>query len=163
VKGKDDVVAQAARFHSTGVSALFGVSVGQDEKHSDQYAVHLRQGGLGLPERGYYVDDTPDAKRVRAAYREHVAKMLGLAGAGPDWRTYRRWQLLRSTAPYLSAAIEQEHFRFTSTVLRGVATMQPRWKRVIGTIDRQMGEALGRLYVERYFPPDAKRRMDDLV
>ena len=74
-----------------------------------------------------------------------------------------RWHLIHSTAPYLSDAFENENFHFYSEVLRGVKQMQPRWKRAIGTIDRQMGEALGQLYVEKYFTPDAKKRMDELV
>ncbi|HEV2970745.1 MAG TPA: M13 family metallopeptidase, partial [Pirellulales bacterium] len=56
-----------------------------------------------------------------------------------------------------------ESFRFYDETLRGVKQMQPRWKRAIGAIDSRIGEALGQLYVEKYFPPDAKRRMDELV
>ncbi len=80
-----------------------------------------------------------------------------------DWQTYLRWHLIHSAAPYLSHAFEQENFRFYSGVLRGVKEMQPRWKRAVTAIDQQMGEALGRLYVEKYFTPVAKERMDELV
>ena len=80
-----------------------------------------------------------------------------------EWRTYLRWHLVHSLAPYLSRAFEEENFRFYSGVLRGMKEMQPRWKRAVTTIDQQMGEALGRLYVEKHFTPAAKERMDELV
>ena len=80
-----------------------------------------------------------------------------------QWKTYLRWHLIHSTAPYLSEPFETENFNFYSGVLRGVKEQQPRWKRAITTIDHQMGEALGQLYVEKYFPPSAKKRMDELV
>jgi predicted metalloendopeptidase len=80
-----------------------------------------------------------------------------------DWRTYLRWHLIHTMAPYLSDRFEQENFRFYSEVMRDVKQQQPRWKRAIGALDRRMGEALGRLYVEKHFPPAAKQRMDELV
>jgi putative endopeptidase len=80
-----------------------------------------------------------------------------------DWRAYLGWHLIHSTAPYLSNAFEQENFNFYSKTLRGVKEMQPRWKRAVNTVDRQMGEALGKMYVAKYFKPEAKKRMDELV
>ena len=229
---------------------MFHFSVDQDEKQSTRYAIQFGQGGLGLPERDYYLGDSDDSKRIRTAYQEHVAKMLELLGDSPkdaaagaetvlkietklaeasrkpvdlrdreaqynkmnlkelaelvpsvkwnaywravdvqnpedcivgqpefmkrvnellssvpldQWKTYLRWHLIHSTAPYLSEPLEKENFHFFSEVLRGVKEMQPRWKRATNTIDRQMGEALGQLYVEQYFPPAAKKRMDELV
>ncbi|MGA2502442.1 MAG: M13 family metallopeptidase, partial [Tepidisphaeraceae bacterium] len=93
---------------------------------------------------------------------QRVNEMLASVPAG-DWRAYLRWHLIHATAYSLSDAFVREDFRFYSEVLRGVKQMQPRWKRVIGMLDRQMGEALGRLYVERHFTPAAKQRMDELV
>src|SRR2546421_3840315 len=84
VKTPQELTALVAHFHAAGLPALFALSVVPDEKKSDRYAVHRRQGGLGLPERNYYFDDTDDAKRIRAQYREHVAKMLALLGNAPD-------------------------------------------------------------------------------
>ena len=63
----------------------------------------------------------------------------------------------------MSSAFENENFRFYSQELRGVKEMQPRWKRVVTTIDGEIGEALGKLYVKQHFPPAAKKRMDELV
>jgi putative endopeptidase len=80
-----------------------------------------------------------------------------------DWRTYLRWQLVHALAPYLSREFVDEDFRFTSQELRGIKVIQPRWKRVVAAMDHEMGEALGKLYVEKRFPPKAKRRMDEMV
>jgi predicted metalloendopeptidase len=79
------------------------------------------------------------------------------------WRAYFRWQLLRAYAPYLSDAFVDERFGFFGTVLSGVPENRPRWKRGITLVDHAIGEGLGRLYVEQYFPPESKARMDALV
>jgi putative endopeptidase len=250
IKGHEELIAELARLHLTGTSALFGFAVEQDEKQSTRYAAYLLQGGLGLPERDYYLGKTKDSQRIRELYQRHVATMLELSGSSAkgaaleagavlrietklaeasrtpvqlrdreaqynkqtlrklaqltphfnwdvylkaidagsvadvvvgqpeffqrvdqlvetvpleDWRTYLRWHLVHSLAPYLNRPFEEENFRFYSGVLRGVKQMQPRWKRAVTTIDLLMGEALGRLYVEKHFTPAAKERMDELV
>src|SRR5712691_11183437 len=80
-----------------------------------------------------------------------------------DWKVYLRYHVLRSAAPFLAAPFEAEHFRFYSTVLRGTPEMEPRWQRAARVIDGAIGEALGQLYVERYYPPEAKARMDEMI
>jgi predicted metalloendopeptidase len=80
-----------------------------------------------------------------------------------DWRAYLRWHLLRATAPYLSPPIEQEAFAFTGTTLQGIPALPPRWKRVLAETDAALGEALGRLYVERAFSPEAKRKAGEIA
>jgi putative endopeptidase len=80
-----------------------------------------------------------------------------------DWRTYLRWQLVNGAAPYLSSPIEAEDFAFNQTTLQGSTTMRPRWERVEMVIDAEIGEALGRLYVERTFTPYAKEKARELV
>src|SRR6266699_3346775 len=80
-----------------------------------------------------------------------------------DWKVYLRYHALRAAAPYLAAPLEAEHFRFYSTVLRGTPEMEPRWQRAARVIDGAIGEALGQLYVERYYPPEAKARMDEMI
>jgi predicted metalloendopeptidase len=79
------------------------------------------------------------------------------------WKTYFKWHALSAAAPYLSAAFVEERFAFTGTVLRGIPQNRPRWKRGLALLDGTMGEALGRLYVARYFPPRNKARMEALV
>jgi len=80
-----------------------------------------------------------------------------------DWKVYLRWHLLHSSAPYLHRAVEQENFAFYGQVLSGQKEEEPRWKRAAHVIDGNIGEALGQLYVEKYFPADAKARMNELV
>src|SRR5437588_5234553 len=80
IESREGLIELAAHLRTLGIAAPFSFHVAQDEKHSDQYAVHLRQGGLGLPERGYYLGISEDQKRIREQYREHVAKMLALLG-----------------------------------------------------------------------------------
>ena len=80
-----------------------------------------------------------------------------------DWRIYLRYHVLRAAAPYLAAPFEAEQFRFYGTVLRGTPAMEPRWQRSARVIDGAIGEALGQLYVERYYPPEAKARMDEMI
>jgi predicted metalloendopeptidase len=79
------------------------------------------------------------------------------------WKSYFKWHQLAYAAPYLSKAFVDERFAFTGTALRGIPQNQPRWKRGIAVLDSSIGEAIGRLYVARYFPPRNKARMEELV
>ncbi len=79
------------------------------------------------------------------------------------WREYFKWHALASAAPYLSKAFVEERFAFTGTTLRGIPQNLPRWKRGVALLDSAMGEALGKRYVAEYFPPESKRRMQELV
>jgi putative endopeptidase len=250
VNSPQELIAAAAQLQLSGAPVLFRMGVRQDEKQSNVYAVYVYQGGLGLPERDYYVGTGDDSKKIRDQYREHVAKMLELVGDTPqaaatgadtvlkietklaeasrspvqlrdrekqynkmslaklatltpqldwgiyfksaavaepaevivgqpefltrlnellgsvsaaDWQTYLKWHTVHARAAFLSSKFENEDFRFYSSVLRGVKQMQPRWKRAVEAIDQLMGEPLGKLYVEKYFKPAAKERMDELV
>lgn len=80
-----------------------------------------------------------------------------------EWKVYLRWHLLHNSAPYLFAAVEEEDFNFFGKTLSGQQVQEPRWKRATKVIDRSIGEALGQLYVEKYFPPEASERMNELV
>ncbi len=79
-----------------------------------------------------------------------------------DWKSYVEWNVIRSSAPYLSNAFVEESFNFNK-VLTGQKEQTPRWQRISGLIDGQMGDLLGELYVEKYFKPEAKARMLELV
>jgi putative endopeptidase len=81
----------------------------------------------------------------------------------PVWKAYFKWRLLSAAAPYLSRSFVDERFAFTGGVLRGVPENQDRWKRGITLLDVSLGEALGKLYVAKYFPPQNKARMQALV
>ncbi len=230
------------------ISAMFDASISADDKNSAVYALYFSQGGLGLPDRDYYLAE--GFAKQRTAYAAHVAKMLALAGAADeaaqaaaakifaletalakasksradlrdpvanyhkftaaeaeakypglslatfftaagipalpelvvrqpeffaaldtlarerpleDWKVYLRWHVLRSAAPRLPAVFEEESFAFYGRTLRGQPVQEPRWQRAARTIDAVIGEALGQLYVEKYFPPDARARMNDLI
>lgn len=80
-----------------------------------------------------------------------------------EWRTYLRWHLLRAAAGYLSSRFEREAFAFNGTTLEGTQALPPRWKRVLAETDAALGEALGKLYVERAFSPQAKQKALEMV
>jgi putative endopeptidase len=248
LSNSQDVLRLLADFHAHGIESCFGRSASPDAKNSSVYTFYLSQGGLGLPDRDYYLSD--HFAKQREAYLEHIAKMFHLlgeeqaaakthaatvldmetalakasksrvdlrdpianyhktavtdiirnhpeapisvyldaAGIGnvkevivrqpeffqelyalardrslDDWKVYLRWHLLRSTAPFLHAAAEEESFNFYGKVLRDQQVQEPRWQRSARVIDAEIGEALGQLFVEKYFPPEARARMTSLV
>jgi putative endopeptidase len=245
MKNGADLEAQAARLQKEGVGVLFGFRANQDAKDSTQVVGAAWQGGLGLPEREYYLKQDDKSKQLRDAYVKHVAKMFELSGdsaptaaaeantvlgietslaaasmkntdlrdpqktyhhmnmaelraltpdfnwesyfkllghpelqeinvgqpdffkaldsqltASPlaDWKTYYRWHLLNAAAPALPEKFVSEEFEFRGKILTGAKEIQPRWKRCTQATDRALGEALGQLYVQKYFPPEAKAR-----
>ena len=233
----------------TGVQAFFGTGVEADMMNSDLNVMYWGQGGLGLGDRDYYLEDSDNARRVREAYIEYLTTIARLAGldqenaarlaansmrietalataamsreemrdpaAGYNPRTvaglaaeyphidlarYFRGQgldgveniiigqprsyaavdsilasedltalrdylaagYLDSAAPYLSDDFVDAGFRM-SQVLSGVEQQQPRWKRALAVPNGMLGEALGELYVEKYFPASSKEKMLTLV
>ena len=80
-----------------------------------------------------------------------------------DWKTYLTWQVLNSAASSLSAPFVQEDFAFYQQYLEGAKEMKPRWKRCVEATDGDLGEALGKKYVEKTFSPEAKARMQEMV
>jgi putative endopeptidase len=80
-----------------------------------------------------------------------------------NWKTYLRWHLVNSAAPWLSQPFVDEDFNFKGRVLQGTKELLPRWKRCVSATDRQLGEALGQIYVQKYFPPKAKARALEMV
>ncbi|HEU0181353.1 MAG TPA: M13-type metalloendopeptidase, partial [Agromyces mariniharenae] len=79
------------------------------------------------------------------------------------WKDWLAWQVIRSTAAYLSNDFVEANFDFYGRTLTGTPQMRERWKRGVSLVEGAMGEAVGRIYVERHFPPAAKDAMDDLV
>jgi putative endopeptidase len=232
-----------------GVAAPVGVGVLPDLKDNTHYSAYLGQGGLGLPDRDYYTDQTnPKFADARAKYKVHVAAMLRLAGiadpegkaqrifdletkiaeahwtriqqrqidklynpmtqaelatnipgfdwtaylqaagvAGQDrlivanpsalqgagkliqsepldtWKDYLTYHLISGAAGVLPKAFVDENFAFNGKVLAGTPQLPERWKRGSGLVGGAMGEAIGQLYVARYFPPEAKAKADELV
>ena len=249
IKDMNSLPVLVAHMNAIGAGAPYGLFVNLDARNSTQYAVSLFQGGLGLPDRDYYLKDDAKLKQARVGYLAHIEKMLSMAGeskaaehaaailnletalaklqwtrvedrdpiktynktaitelpalmpgydwqryvrsAGidgkvdsviirqpsyftglgkvmtntplPVWKAYFKWRVLSAAAPYLSKAFVDERFEFTGGILRGVPENQPRWKRGIALLDGSIGEALGKLYVAKYFPPQHKARMQALV
>lgn len=90
---------------------------------------------------------------------ESMLDQADLAG----WRAWARWQVVSSYAPFLSAAFVEENFDFNGRTLSGTKALRARWKRSVSFVEGVMGEAIGKFYIARHFPPAAKERMDDLV
>ncbi len=250
LKTPADVMLEIGHLHSMGIAAGFLFFSGADAKNSDMDIAQLRQGGLGLPNRDYYINDDEKSKTLRGQYVRHVSTMLQLLGDTPeagdsgaqivlrletvfaanslspevlrnpyaryhkipvadlgkepagidwpayfneagapafdevnfqqpdffkafsaqlasapvsDWQVYLRWHLIHGVAPFLSEAFDQENFRFYGEILSGTTKQLPRWKRVVNETDSDLGEALGQLYVAKYFPPEAKVQVLALV
>ena len=80
-----------------------------------------------------------------------------------DWRRWLRWRVISGRASMLTDDLVEENFAFYGRTLSGTEQLRDRWKRGVALVEGLMGDAVGRLYVERHFPPDAKARMDELV
>jgi endothelin-converting enzyme/putative endopeptidase len=80
-----------------------------------------------------------------------------------DWKAYLRWHLVRSQAQYLASPFLKENFNFYGKILQGRTEMPPRWKKCVNGVDGDLGEALGQVYADKYFPPDAKQRASKMV
>lgn len=80
-----------------------------------------------------------------------------------DWKAWLRYRVVRAAAPYLTDDLVDESFSFYGTTLTGVPANRERWKRGVSLVEGSMGEAVGKVYVERHFPPAAKAAMDELV
>ena len=249
MKTPGDVGRMITKFHALGIPVPFGVTGGSDNHNPNDVIAFVYASGLGLPDRDYYVKTEKRFVEAREKYREHVAKMLELAGWTParakaaastvfafekqlaeasldnvalrdpnatdhkttwpslqkmtpafdwtgyakasgfpagdvnvnepkfmaevqrllktapvaDWKTYMTWQLVDTIAGSLSDPFVDEDFAFKGAYLKGEKEMKPRWKLCAESTDRLLGEALGRKYVEKYFPPAAKARMQELV
>lgn len=109
----------------------------------------------------------PDAKLTELVVEQPsfaVGASEAIAEAPAEaWRAWARWKIVTALAPYLSSAFVAENFAFYARRLAGTEELRPRWKRGISFVESVMGEAVGKLYVERHFKPAAKARMDELV
>jgi endothelin-converting enzyme/putative endopeptidase len=114
---------------------------------------------------GYFAEAKLPKDALNVSEPEFMKALDRLLGQGTlaDWKTYLRWHLVRSAAPWLSKPFVDESFGFYEKYLGGAAEMKPRWKRCAESTDELLGEALGKKYVEKHFPPEAKARMQELV
>lgn len=121
---------------------------------------------LGLPwSRVLTAAGVPAVDEVVVAQPSYFAEIAALITASrlDDWKQWCRWSLVSALSPYLPDALVQTRFDFYGTVLQGIPQLKERWKRGVDLVERTLGEAVGKLYVERHFPPAAKQRMDVLV
>lgn len=106
-----------------------------------------------------------DPNEINVNQPEFIREVSRLMNEVPveDWKVYLKWNLINGTAPYLSNDFVMESFDFYGKTMTGAEKIRPRWKRVIGVTSESLSEALGQLYVAKYFPPEAKERMLKLV
>lgn len=227
---------------------LLGLWVAQDFDEPSRYSPFLLQGGLGMPDRDYYLDPAPRMAEIRSAYRLYIAALLKLAGVadadaraarifdlelriarvhstrlesedvikgnnhwsradfdrrarGLDWgaffaaaglagqssfvvwhpqaitgiaalvakeplATWKDYLIFHAVSEYaavLPRAYVDADFAFYGKVLSGTPRLRDRWKRAVSATDRALGEAVGKLYVARYFPPAEKARAEQMV
>ena len=107
----------------------------------------------------------PELDQVIVAQPSFLADLAGLLTPArlEDWKAWCRWSLVSALSRYLPEPLVQARFDFYGTVLQGIPQLRERWKRGVDLVERTLGEAVGKLYVERHFPPAAKDRMDALV
>lgn len=250
IQNKKEIYPVVAEMHRRGIYPFFAIYVTADDMNSSMNILHTYQGGLGMGERDYYLEQDDNVKMIRAKYRQHVVNMFRLAGFDEaaskkaeeavmtietrlakaartqvelrdpvanynkksvadlkkeydpfDWDTfftsagfkglqelsvgqpesikeanaiinsvpltdliaYLQWNVISEAASYLSDAFVNENFDFHGKTMSGKEALQPRWKRAVGVVNGSLGEAVGQMYVEKYFPAAAKERMIALV
>ncbi len=141
------------------------------------FPVEVMLKSLGLEDQASFVvrQVTPEEAEITelGLSAEQVAKISGGGIAGlfsimneadlEDWKAYLNAHFLSDHASVLPAAIDQASFDFYSKQLRGQAQQRPRWKRAVRAVEGALGEAVGKVYAARYFPPENKAAMDVLV
>jgi predicted metalloendopeptidase len=249
LKTKQDIAQFFGQYQAIGITTPFAFYISVDAKDSNNYATHIWQGGLGLPDKDYYFNEEERFVKLRQGYLAHIEKMFDLAsfpkgsdsaktimsmetklakhhwtrvqsrdsekrynkfavtdlsnsvtnhfdwvtyldalgvsqqkdlivnqpdyvsGFGnlfaetsvSDWQTYLRFHMLSAFAPYLTAELDQENFNFFSKQLNGRKEQRPQWKRGVATVNANLGEVIGKVYVAKHFVPQAKLRMSELV
>lgn len=136
-----------ARYHKMDLAGLKTLSPGFD--------------WAGLFQEFHIPESTP----VNVPEPETLKKLNAQLTAVPlsDWKTWARWRTVSAAADMLPKAFADEDFHFSRTVLSGVKEQQPRWQTCTNAVDRNLGEALGEVFVKKHFPPAAKKRMLELV
>jgi putative endopeptidase len=107
----------------------------------------------------------PDQKEINVGMPEFFKEIGKMISEVPvdDWKAYLEWNVINSSASYLSSAFVDQNFNFYGKVMQGQEKIRDRWKRVQGVVSGSLSEAIGQLYVAEYFPPQAKERMVKLV
>jgi putative endopeptidase len=171
--GLDDAAARAERVVSleTAIAAHHWDKVRNRDAQAtynlatwDEWAGRAAGVDLALWRDGYGIPGSALAEVVLRQPDVTDGLAAELTGrALDDWRDWLRFAIIRSMAPYLSSAFVEENFAFYGRTLTGAPELRARWKRGVALVERAMGEAVGQAYVDRYFRPEAKAAMDDLV
>ncbi|MGH3563609.1 MAG: M13 family metallopeptidase, partial [Mycobacterium sp.] len=109
---------------------------------------------------------SPDAVNELVVRQPDYLSAFAALWAGEDfedWKRWARWRLIHARAPWLTDALVAEDFAFYGRRLTGAEQIRERWKRGVALVESLLGDAVGKLYVAQYFPPDAKARIDALV
>ena len=126
----------------------------------------LQENSAGFDWMNYFTEvglgDPGELNVAQPKFFSEVGKVMKSVSVA-DWKIYLRWNLVNETAAYLSSDFVDQNFEFYGKVLSGQPEMQPRWKRTLETVSGNLGEVVGQVYVERFFPPEAKERMFELV
>ena len=250
IENISDLQSYLIEMEPLGGGGFFGFGVGSDPKDSNRNVGYLGAGGLGLPDRDYYLKDDEDSKNKRDLYIKHITRMLQYLGddevsannqakqilafetrlAEPkmdkverrdarkrynptsindlqkmvptinwknyfegigvkqidtviigelkymrelqkilkennvsDWKTLLRWDVFNGSAGMLSSEIEKANWDFYSKDLSGAKAQRPRDERALQTLNWTIGEALGKLYVDQKFPPEAKVKAQKMI
>jgi putative endopeptidase len=131
------------------------VQLAELEKLAPAFDWRTYLAGVGIP--GAKVLNASQPGFLRAVSAELKRRPLA------DWKRYLRWHLVNSQARYLSRPFVDEDFAFNQRVVRGTEALAPRWKRCVRWVDRDLGEALGQVFVEKNFPPELKQRTLQMV
>jgi len=107
----------------------------------------------------------PDLDNVVVLQTDYMNALDGIIHdiSMDDWKTYLKWSALNSTAGLLNEALDLQNFEFYSRTLRGIEEPLPLWRRGVSTVNANLGEVVGKVYVSRHFPPQAKAKMQELV
>jgi len=153
-------------------TSLAGISKTRTERR-DAEKNYYKTGLRGLTEispsfdwEGYFAAlGLPEPGDINLSQKDFIAGISPLMEkySVDDWKVYLKWNQLNSSANYMSDDFVDEHFDFYGKTLSGQQELKPRWKRVMNATSSGLGEAIGQLYVEKYFPPESKKRMIVLV
>jgi putative endopeptidase len=153
-------------------TALAKASMTQEAQRDPEAVYHLtsladlRRSTPGLGWDAYFgalgLKAPAELNVAQPEFLKATDSLLG-APTAEQWRSYLRWRLLATAAPFLSSPFVNESFHFNSTVLQGVKEQEPRWKRCLRYTDASLGEILGQAYVKKHFTPEAKARALEMV
>jgi putative endopeptidase len=250
IKSKEELIKYVAFLHASGGPSFFNFGSSADKKNSSLNIAQLRQSGITLSNRDYYLKDDERSKSIRTELQKYMVELFKLTGYdeaqalakaktemefettlakssfsnlelrdpdlnynkmslnelvslcnGFDWKLYMKeigienpgdinvgqkkyfeefgttyqntdieilknyveWRLLNAASNNLSEDFVNANFAFYGKFMSGAQEQRPRWKRVLDVVNGSIGEALGELYVAKYFPPASKQRIKDLV